>query len=72
MMIFITDNGHSTCNGDSGGPLVVQDTINLANQRLQIGVTSFGSTAGCEAKAPVAFANVLQHIDWITSTCGCQ
>ncbi|XP_064541282.1 serine protease 1-like [Drosophila montana] len=49
----------STCNGDSGGPLV------LASSKVQIGLTSFGSSAGCEKELPAAFTRVTSYLDWI-------
>ena len=52
-----------TCSGDSGGPLVIRGTVE------QIGVTSFGASAGCEAGWDDAFTNVGQHRQWITDTC---
>ncbi|ENN76994.1 brachyurin [Dendroctonus ponderosae] len=47
----------STCRGDSGGPLVVDGE--------QVGVVSFGTSAGCEVGWPPAFARVTTYIDWI-------
>ncbi|KAK6623951.1 hypothetical protein RUM44_010807 [Polyplax serrata] len=51
----------SSCNGDSGGPLVV----NSGNQTQQIGVVSFGSSAGCEKGFPSAYTRLTSYIDWI-------
>ncbi|EDW72975.1 uncharacterized protein Dwil_GK16888 [Drosophila willistoni] len=59
-----TPNGKSTCNGDSGGPLV------LASNSLQIGLTSFGASAGCEKGYPAAFTRVTSYLDWIKSNTG--
>ncbi|XP_072947044.1 collagenase-like [Epargyreus clarus] len=53
-------NGRSTCNGDSGGPLVVS-----SGQRILIGITSFGSAAGCQRGFPAAFARVTSFVSWI-------
>ncbi|KOB58154.1 Chymotrypsin [Operophtera brumata] len=53
--------GRSTCSGDSGGPLTVQRN----GLPLLIGVTSFGSAAGCQAGYPAAFARVTAYIDFI-------
>ncbi|CAH0625498.1 unnamed protein product [Chrysodeixis includens] len=55
--------GQGTCHGDSGGPLVV----NSNNQRVLIGVTSFGAEAGCAIGLPAAFARVSSYIQWINN-----
>ncbi|XP_068627372.1 collagenase-like [Battus philenor] len=55
--------GVSTCSGDSGGPL----TINTSGQRVIIGVTSFGSSRGCQAGLPAGFARVTSFASWIQS-----
>lgn len=39
-----TTGGRGSCSGDSGGPLTLPEGSN----RLQIGVVSFGASAGCE------------------------
>ncbi|XP_071516805.1 chymotrypsin BII-like [Panulirus ornatus] len=54
--------GKGTCNGDSGGPL------NLSGRTY--GITSFGSSAGCEAGYPDAFTRVHHYLDWIESKTG--
>ena len=54
----------STCQGDSGGPLVLEST------GVQIGLTSFGSSVGCEKGYPVAFTRVTNYLDWIESRTG--
>lgn len=50
-----------TCNGDSGGPLMngEGETVEL------IGVTSFGSSAGCTSGAPDCFTSVPMFKEWI-------
>lgn len=53
--------GHGTCNGDSGGPLVITDDADQA----QVGITSFGSSAGCTSGAPDCFTAVPSYLDWI-------
>ncbi|XP_072946809.1 brachyurin-like [Epargyreus clarus] len=50
--------GRSTCQGDSGGPLRI-------NGPTLIGVTSFGSTAGCQRGFPAAFARVTSFVSWL-------
>ncbi|XP_017137345.1 serine protease 1-like [Drosophila miranda] len=57
-----TYNGVSTCNGDSGGPLALDGT--------QIGVVSFGSSAGCEVGSPAGFTRVTYYLDWIAQNTG--
>ncbi|XP_019893388.1 serine protease 1 [Musca domestica] len=59
-----TPNGVSTCNGDSGGPLV------LKSNSVQIGLTSFGSAAGCEKGYPAAFTRVTSYLSWIKTHTG--
>ncbi|EDW94705.1 serine protease 1 [Drosophila yakuba] len=54
----------STCNGDSGGPLV------LASDKVQVGLTSFGSAAGCEKEYPAVFTRVTSYLDWIKEHTG--
>ena len=54
----------STCNGDSGGPLVLEGTDTL------IGVTSYGSSYGCEVGYPAGFSRVTSYLDWIEETSG--
>jgi len=72
--LIVTDNlicidgagGHGTCNGDSGGPLNYK-TNGITETR---GITSFGSSAGCESGAPDAFTRVHHYIDWIFANTG--
>ncbi|XP_030386421.1 serine protease 1-like [Scaptodrosophila lebanonensis] len=59
-----TPNGVSTCNGDSGGPLV------LKSNKEQVGLTSFGSSAGCEKGYPAAFTRVTSYLTWIKEKTG--
>ncbi|XP_054733703.1 chymotrypsin BI-like isoform X2 [Anastrepha obliqua] len=59
-----TTGGVSTCNGDSGGPLV------LASSGVQIGLTSFGSSAGCAKGYPAAFTRLTSYLDWIKTNTG--
>ncbi|XP_042857306.1 chymotrypsin BII-like [Penaeus japonicus] len=55
-------DGKGTCNGDSGGPL------NLNG--MTYGITSFGSSAGCEVGYPDAFTRVHYYLDWIEANTG--
>lgn len=58
-----TTGGRGTCQGDSGGVLSVDN----GGSRLQVGVTSFGSSAGCEMNFPAGFERVSAQINWINS-----
>lgn len=51
--------GVSSCNGDSGGPMVSTGSGEL------IGITSFGSSAGCENGAPAGYSSVSHFREWI-------
>lgn len=55
----VKNSGVSSCGGDSGGPLVSTTTGEL------IGVTSFGSSAGCEKGYPTGYSRVTYFRDWI-------
>ncbi|XP_061717988.1 brachyurin-like [Cydia pomonella] len=55
--------GQGTCSGDSGGPLA----LNINGVPTLIGVTSFGSSAGCEVGLPAGYARVTSYVSWITS-----
>ena len=46
--------------GDSGGPLIKQD-----GSMEQVGITSYGASAGCELEYPDAFTSVNYFADWI-------
>merc|ERR1711983_103026 len=48
--------GKGSCNGDSGGPLVMKAGMKAAGQAWnQVGIVSFGSSAGCEVGYPAGF-----------------
>ncbi|CAB3228151.1 unnamed protein product [Arctia plantaginis] len=53
--------GVGTCGGDSGGPLV----ISSGNQRVLVGVTSFGAVSGCQLGYPAGFSRVTSYLSWI-------
>ncbi|KAH8235124.1 hypothetical protein KR032_008957, partial [Drosophila birchii] len=57
-----TTDAKSTCQGDSGGPLVYGKEL--------IGITSFGSSAGCEGGHPAAFTRVTSYLGWIKENSG--
>lgn len=65
---FIMHNGYDFHQGDSGGPLTEQQGQGKAVK--QVGVVSFGSSAGCEKGAPVGFARVSSFYDWIAANAG--
>ncbi|XP_059479415.1 brachyurin-like [Neocloeon triangulifer] len=56
-----------TCNGDSGGPLVVQEVDGIYTE---IGIVSFGSSAGCESGYPAAFTRVSEYLPWLETNAG--
>jgi len=59
-------DGKSSCNGDSGGPLhLVQNGI-----YKQIGITSFGSSQGCEIGSHAGFTRPTSYLDWIETNTG--
>lgn len=61
-----TTGGKGSCNGDSGGPL------SFVNGGVynQVGIVSFGSSAGCEVGLPAGFSRVSYFADWISSVTG--
>ncbi|XP_059479425.1 brachyurin-like [Neocloeon triangulifer] len=67
--ICVDTNGgtEGTCNGDSGGPLVVTESD---GEVTEIGIVSFGSSAGCESGAPAAFTRVTEYLDWLEANAG--
>merc|ERR1719516_81588 len=65
-----TTGGKGTCNGDSGGPLNMKFDVKngAAGQKWkQIGVVSFGASAGCEVGYPAGFTRNEYYLDWICS-----
>uniref|UniRef100_A0A0P5IAZ4 Chymotrypsin proteinase 6E n=1 Tax=Daphnia magna TaxID=35525 RepID=A0A0P5IAZ4_9CRUS len=61
-----TTGGHGSCNGDSGGPLSF-DNNGVYNQ---VGIVSFGSSAGCTRGLPAGFTRVSSYAEWITLVTG--
>merc|ERR1739838_1180104 len=58
-----TTGGRGTCNGDSGGPLDMMGDMKAAGQQWkQVGVTSFGASAGCEAGMPAGFTRTEYYL----------
>merc|ERR1712064_272662 len=65
-----TTGGKGTCNGDSGRPLNMKFDVKdgAAGQKWkQIGVVSFGASAGCEVGYPAGFSRTEYYRDWICS-----
>ena len=61
-------DGKSTCNGDSGGPLhLVTDGV-----YKQIGITSFGSSLGCEIGMHAGFTRPASFLEWIETETNIQ
>jgi len=66
-----TTGGKGSCNGDSGGPLVMKAGMKAAGQAWnQVGIVSFGSSAGCEVGYPAGFTRTEYYLDWIKSETG--
>lgn len=59
-----TPERKGTCSGDSGGPLVLHD------HNYQVGIVSFGSSAGCLSGAPKGMVRVTSYLDWIRDNTG--
>ncbi|KAF4525149.1 hypothetical protein B566_EDAN014766, partial [Ephemera danica] len=53
----------SVTEGDSGGPLVLYE----GSEPYEVGIVSFGSSAGCESGAPAAFTRTTEYLDWIAA-----
>jgi len=62
-----TTGGKGSCNGDSGGPLSFVTAAGVYNQ---VGVVSFGASAGCEKGFPAGFSRVSSYTQWLTDNTG--
>jgi len=61
-----TTGGRGSCNGDSGGPLIQKAGGKSAGQKwTQVGIVSFGASAGCEVGMPAGFTRTESYLDWI-------
>lgn len=60
-------NLEATCVGDSGGPLARANAGQTDAPSL-IGITSFGSSKGCNLGLPSAFTHVYPYLAWIHQT----
>jgi len=66
-----TAGGKGTCNGDSGGPLNMKSSAKGAGDKwTQVGVVSFGASAGCEVGYPAGFSRTEYYLDWISDNTG--
>merc|ERR1712060_885265 len=66
-----TAGGRGSCNGDSGGPLVQKAGGKAAGDLwTQVGIVSFGASAGCEVGMPAGFTRTEYYLDWIKSETG--
>merc|ERR1711936_215637 len=69
-----TAGGRGSCNGDSGGPLVQKGgkwIKAVGDKWIQVGIVSFGASAGCEVGMPAGFTRTEYYLDWIKSGLGC-
>lgn len=57
-------SNYTICHGDSGGPLFVEE-INGNLSYVQLGIVSFVSKAGCNARIPVGFTKIKSYLPWI-------
>merc|ERR1712177_179905 len=65
-----TTGGKGTCNGDSGGPLNMKYDVKSGasgDKWKQVGVVSFGASAGGEVGYPAGFTRTEYYLDWICS-----
>ncbi|KAM7351668.1 brachyurin [Cochliomyia hominivorax] len=53
--------GRGGCDGDSGGPLIYQHKGVI----YQVGLTSFGSSGGCEIGFPTVYTRITNYLGWI-------
>jgi len=63
-----TSGGKGTCNGDSGGPLGYYDETR--ERWIEVGIVSFGASAGCEVGYPSGFTRTNYYLDWIKDQAG--
>ncbi|XP_065336462.1 brachyurin-like [Cloeon dipterum] len=56
--------GLNICSGDSGGPLVLAEADGILSL---IGVTSFGSSGGCQIGLPAGFSRVTSFLPWLAT-----
>ena len=66
-VICINAVNGGTCSGDSGGPLNYPQED---GSYIQVGLTSFGPSTGCENGLPHVFTRVTSYYDWIINVIG--
>uniref|UniRef100_A0A2A4K3B0 Peptidase S1 domain-containing protein n=1 Tax=Heliothis virescens TaxID=7102 RepID=A0A2A4K3B0_HELVI len=64
---YYDNPSQSSCQGDSGGPLTIVDAD---GERTQVGIVSFGSTAGCNSPFPSGYVRPGHYHDWFTEVTG--
>jgi len=62
-----TPDEKSICKGDFGGPLVL---VGKKKEQVQIGISSFVSSAGCKSGQPAGFTRVTSYLEWIKEVSG--
>jgi len=72
-----TTGGKGTCNGDSGGACMKRfeaqshgNSDAPGDKWKQVGIVSFGSSAGCEVGYPAGFTRTEFYIEWLCSETG--
>ena len=67
-----TAGGKGTCSGDSGGPCMSRWEEDRApgQKWKQVGIVSFGASAGCEVGYPAGLTRVEAYLDWICQETG--
>merc|ERR1712241_1526418 len=67
-----TTGGRGSCNGDSGGPLIMKQGSQkgAGDVWTQVGVVSFGASAGCEVGYPAGYSRTEYYLDWIMQNSG--
>ena len=71
-----TTGGKGTCSGDSGGACLAKwDSLRKPGDKWkQVGIISFGSSAGCEVGYPAGLTRVEYYLEWLCQETGlgCQ
>ena len=67
-----TAGGKGTCSGDSGGPCMSRWEEDRApgQKWKQVGIVSFGASAGCEVGYPAGLTRVEAYLEWICQETG--
>ena len=67
LICFQSVDAQMSLQGDSGGPLSVVGSDDLFTE---VGIVSFGSSAGCEAGYPAGVTRVTSFLAWISAITG--